>query len=170
MTPEELQSFQEKDVRYGTLSFAGADGRPDARVFNIGYYQGCYYLHCARRVGEKLKYMVSGIPVCLSMYKESDRVGEDALCFHKSVLVYGRLERMDDDPALFEEMWNGVTAMCEQAGTSYKARRERLEKSIKGIAVFRVVPEETVGKIVVFTSLPSSPTLRMDWKKGRIVE
>ncbi len=170
MTPEELAEFLANDVRYGTVSFIGEDGWPDSRVFNIGYFNGCYYIHGAKKVGEKLKYLGRHERVCLSMVKYSDRVGLDPLCFHKSVLVYGHVDRMDDDPVLFEEMWAGIKAMCEQGGTAYKALPERLEKSIKGIAVFRIVPVKTVGKIVAFTSLPSSPTLRMDWKEGKVIE
>ena len=52
MTEEEVRDFLTR-VRYGVLSYAGSDGWPDARIFDIGHYQGNYYFHSHKTQGEK---------------------------------------------------------------------------------------------------------------------
>ena len=162
MTERELQDFL-KETRYGTIAFLGADGWPDMRPLNLAYYNGCFYFHAHRRLGEKLRYISNHEKVCVNVIRTSDRVGEDQLCLHHSVLAYGSIDRIDGIPELEEETWGALTELCWAAGTPYKANRDRLSQSIHGISVFRITPEHMVGKIVVFTSLPSPPTLKMDW-------
>ena len=80
-------------------------------------------------------------------------MGLEHICQHDSVLVYGRLERLDGPDEDYDEMIQGLTAMCVSAGTAYKAAPERISKSIRGASVFKVIPEYTVGKVVKFASL-----------------
>ena len=53
-----------------------------------------------------------------------------------------------------EEILRSMTALCQAAGTPYKAEPERLGKAWRTISVFRVDPEAVVGKWVHFGSLP----------------
>lgn len=153
MTGEELDTFL-KAVRYGTLSYMNGEGWPDMRPLNFGFYNGCWYFHAHKTRGEKLKDLTSGRKVCISFYTTSDKVGLEHICQHDSVLVYGRLERLDGPDEDYDEMIQGLTAMCVSAGTAYKAAPERISKSIRGASVFKVIPEYTAGKVVKFASLP----------------
>lgn len=164
MTPQELEEFLTGSLRYGTLAFTGEGGWPDIRPLNFGYWKGAFYFHANRNRGEKLKYLCNQEPVCINIFEPSDQIGQSQLCTHRSVLAYGNIQRIDGNPELESEAWAGMTEMCRAAGTPYKADPERLKKTIHGISIFRVVPQYIVGKIVVFTSLPSPPTLRMEWK------
>ncbi len=156
MTQEELDRSI-STIRYGTLSYVDEEGWPDMRPMNFGVYQGCYYFHAHKTKGEKLKSLTSGKRVCISFYKASDQVGQEPICQHESVLVYGRLERLDESDENTEEMLQGLTALCLAAGTPYKAAPERLASGVKTISVFKVIPEHTVGKLVRFATLPARP-------------
>lgn len=153
MTEEELQAFI-KTIRYGTLSYVNGEGWPEQRPLNFGYYNGCYYFHAHKLEGEKLKDWEDGAKVVISFYETTDKLGVEHINTHKSVLVYGRLERLDGKRENFEEMKAGIKAMCEAAGTAYKAAPGRLERNLYGTGVFKVVPEETIGKMVCFASTP----------------
>lgn len=153
MTEEELETFL-SNIRYGTLSYLNDEGWPDMRPLNFGRVDGCYYFHAHKTKGEKLKGLTNGKKVCISFYTTSDKVGKEHICSHDSVLVYGRLERLDLDEANKEEMVRGMTAMCLSGGTPHKAEPERISKSVFGAAVFKVVPDHVVGKVVKFASLP----------------
>lgn len=153
MTDEELNAYL-STIRYGTLSFMTGEGWPDMRPLNFGIYNGCYYFHAHKTRGEKLKEWTDGKKVVVSFYDASDKVGIEHVNTHKSVLVYGHLERLDTKPDAEEEIRQGLTAMCVSAGAAYKAAPERMSKSLKGASVFKVIPEYTVGKLVCFASTP----------------
>ena len=87
MTGEELDAFL-KTVRYGTLSYMDSESWHKTR-------------------GEKLKDLTSGKKVCISFYTTSDKVGLEHICQHDSVLVYGRLERLDGPDEDYDEIDQG---------------------------------------------------------------
>lgn len=153
MTGEELEEFLE-NIRYGTLSFVNEDGWPDMRPLNFGYHNGCFYFHVHKLIGEKLKNFTDGKKVVISFYETTDKLGIEHINTHKSALVYGRLQRLDGSRETLEEVKAGVTAICVAGGTAYKAAPGRLEKNLYGTGVFKVIPEEIVGKLVRFASTP----------------
>ena len=153
MTEEEVRDFLTR-VRYGVLSYAGSDGWPDARIFDIGQYQGNYYFHSHKTQGEKLPFISDGQKCCLCFYETSPDIGKMRYCQHNSVLVYGNVERVDNKEETHEEAMAGLREMCMSSGTPFKAQPEKFEIFSKTCSVFRVTPYYTVGKIIMFTSLP----------------
>lgn len=154
MTEEELAEYLQS-ICYGTVSYVDDEGWPQMRPMNFSYLDGKFYFHANKTQGEKLRGLREGARVCLSFYTPSDRVGKEYLCRHQSVLVYGCLRRLDGEgEENKEEILRSMTALCQAAGTPYKAEPERLGKAWRSISVFRVDPEAVVGKWVHFGSLP----------------
>lgn len=154
MTEQEVQSFLER-ICYGTLSYANNDGWPDSRVLNFVQYNGNFYFHAHKFKGEKLQNLPDGKQVCISFYEPSPAVGKMRYCQHESVLVYGKIYRMDDPENIdyvSDEQWNALSKLCHDAGTPFKAIPERMKQSIKGCSCFKIVPEYTVGKLTIFTT------------------
>ncbi len=153
MTEEEVADFL-KRARYGVLSYTGDEGWPDSRIFDIGQYQGKYYFHSNKTRGEKLPFISDGQKCCLCFFEPSTDIGKMRYCQHNSVLVYGHVERVDNREETHEEAMAGLREMCLSSGTPFKAQPEKFEIFSKTCSVFRVTPEYTVGKVVIFTSLP----------------
>jgi nitroimidazol reductase NimA-like FMN-containing flavoprotein (pyridoxamine 5'-phosphate oxidase superfamily) len=152
MTDDELIDFL-KNVCYGTLSFMADDDWPDSRTFNFTVYKDNFYFHANKIKGEKLKYLLDGQKVCINFFEPSRDIGTLRFCQHRSALVYGRLYRIDYSPDCGSEIYHVLEKLSIESGTPFKAIPERLEKSYKGCAVFRILPEYSVGKLTIFTSL-----------------
>ena len=153
MTDEELQAFLHT-VRYGTLSYAGDGGWPDARVFNFGYCNGNFYFHSHKAQGEKLPFISDGQRACISFSAPSPDVGLMRYCQHRSALIYGNVERIDRKPECAAEALDGLRQMCLDGGTPFKTSPEKFEIFSKTCSIFRLQPVHMVGKLTMFTSLP----------------
>jgi len=154
MTEEEVEHFL-SDITYGTLCFHNDEGWPDARVLNFTRYEGSFCFHTNKYIGEKMAHLTDGAQVCISFYEPSPAVGKMRYCQHESVLVYGKIYRMDDPENIdyvSDEQWNALSKLCLDAGTPFKAIPERMKQSIKGCSCFKIVPEYTVGKLTIFTT------------------
>lgn len=159
MTEEELDDFLNHKLRYGTMAYPNEGGWPDMRVLNFGYLNGAYYFHANKITGEKLRHFTDGMQVSLSFFTPSDTVGLRRWCQHDSVLVYGRLYRIDSLENNEQEIWDALTKLCLDGGPPHKCQHDWLSKIYKTCAVFKVVPEYTVGKLTIFTSLPEKTYL-----------
>jgi len=153
MNESEVWEFL-KRIRYGTLSYTGAEGWPDSRVLNFGMYNGNFYFHSNKVRGEKLPFTSDGQKACISFYEPSPDVGLIRYFQHSSLLVYGNVERIDNKPDFLDEAFNGLTHMCHFGGASWKAFPEKFEQIKKTCSIFRVRPTYIVGKLTMFTSLP----------------
>ena len=161
MTQEEIDCFLQT-ICYGTMSYTTSDGWPDSRVLNFTYRDNAFYFHANKARGEKLQHWCDDMRVCISFFSPSPSVGKLRLCQHESLLVYGRLHRVDDPEdwrSCPSEAYHALESLSFSGGTPHKALPERLPKFCGGCSVYRVDPEYIAGKLTIFTSLPEDSYL-----------
>ena len=142
---EECVEILRKEKR-GVLSVLGDGGYPYGMPMNHVYCEedGCLYFHCGRG-GHREDAIRRCDRVSFCVYGDGERrEGEWALRF-RSVIVFGRLELLDDRKRVEE--------ITEKLCYKFTSDREYIRREIEGFAektvLLRLTPEQICGKRIV---------------------
>lgn len=127
----------------GVLAVHGEDGYPYAFPMDFLYLEGKLYFHCARE-GHKLDALAADDRACFCVMDEGyRREGEWALNI-RSVVVFGRISRVED-PARAREI-------ARQLGLKYyptaQAVEEELAKAMDRALILELTVDHMTGKLV----------------------
>ena len=134
-----------KTEKRGVLSVQGDGGYPYGMPMNHWYNEedGCIYFHCGR-VGHRLEALRSNGKVSFCTYDEGYRnEGEWALNV-KSVIVFGRMEIVDD-PELMADI---TTKLSYKFIQDEEYIRNEIRQYGAGTLLLRLTPEHICGKLV----------------------
>ena len=144
LSKEECVGILKKELR-GVLSVLGDDGYPYGMPMNHFYCEqdGKIYFHGGKK-GHKIDALKRCDKASFCVYDEGVRKdGEWALTI-KSVIVFGRIEFVEDREEIFR-----ISALLSRKFTDDEAYiRREIEQSGPGTLVFALVPEHISGKIV----------------------
>ncbi len=141
---EECIALLQKERR-GVLSVLGDDGYPYGMPMNHYYNEqdGCIYFHCGRN-GHRMDALRRCEKVSFCVYNEGERApGEWALCV-KSVIVFGRVEIVEEPTAIREI----TMALSMKFTQDEEYIRQEIEQYAKETLLLRLLPENMCGKTV----------------------
>ena len=128
----------------GVLSVLGDDGYPYALPMDHWYNEedGCLYFHSGNQ-GHKVDAMKACPKVCFCVYDQGYREEGDWALNIKSVIVFGRVEFVEDPEDAIR-----ITRLLSFKYTSDAAYiEEEIRKYSSGLLCFRLIPEHMTGKI-----------------------
>ena len=129
----------------GVLSVCGDNGYPYGMPMNHFYNKedGCIYFHCGR-VGHRYDSLKRSDCVSFCVYDEGFRKeGEWALNV-KSVIVFGKIEIIDDIGVVGK-----ITAgLCRKFTDDEGYIKNEIEKFARATLLLKLVPENMCGKLV----------------------
>ena len=132
-----------KSAPRGVMALHGDDGYPYAVPLNYIYIDGCLYFHSAK-VGHKTDAFMKDSKVSFCVLDEGRKIGDDWPLHFKSVIVFGRLSKVED----IKEMREIVKTL----GMKYANNEEYVEKEIMGnidrVAILKLTVEHMTGKMV----------------------
>jgi uncharacterized protein len=127
------------------MAMVDADGNPYVLPFNFGYHNGVVYLHSDYK-GKKIDILKQHPQVCLNfttdheMFMQNEKVACSYGMRYRSVLVYGKVEFINDDAAKIEAL-NLFMKQYSDLEFCYSA------PAVKNVCVFKVPIESFVGKM-----------------------
>ena len=134
-----------KHEKRGVLSVLGDGDYPYGAPMNHWYNQedGCIWFHCGR-VGHRLDALRRHDKVSFCVYDQGYREEGDWALNVKSVVVFGRMEIVDDLQTVAE-----ITAKLSRKFTQDETYiQEEIRKFAKATLLLRLVPEHICGKAV----------------------
>lgn len=143
LSHEETISLLRSQLR-GVLSLIGDDGYPYGLPIDHWYNDsdGCLYFHSGP-AGHKIDAMKRCSKASFCVYDQGFRKDGDWALNIKSVIVFGRIEILEDHEKAIE--------MTRQLSLKYTSDLAYIEKEIRlyghEVLVFRLVPEHITGKI-----------------------
>ena len=144
ITREECVEVLKKQTR-GVLSVLGDDGYPYGTPMNHFYCEadGCIYFHCGK-AGHRLDALKRHGKVSFCVYDEGSREEGDWALHVNSVIVFGRIEILDDA--------NTVADIATQLSRKFTRDEEYIKEEIRrhGAAtlLLKLIPEHICGKRV----------------------
>lgn len=129
----------------GVLSVLGDDGYPYGMPMDHFYCEedGALYFHCGR-TGHRLDALKRCNQVSFCVYDGGKRIPEGWALKFQSVIVFGRVEVLDDFPLTCE-----ISARLSRKFTQDEAYiRREIQCSGKNTLLLRLVPEHICGKRV----------------------
>jgi hypothetical protein len=133
-----------KACQYCSLSMVDPEGKPYVLHMNFGLKEDHIYFHCARK-GRKIDILENNPEVCLAFSTAHDLryVNEEVGCSwgmrYKSVLVYGKVEFVDD----YDEKVKALEIIMSQ----YSDREFSFNKpAVDEVRIFRVKAEKMDGR------------------------
>lgn len=141
---EECVEILEHEKR-GVLSVLGDGDYPYGAPMNHWYNEedGCIWFHCGR-VGHRLDALRRHDKVSFCVYDQGYREEGDWALNVKSVVVFGRMEIVDDLQAVAE-----IAAKLSRKFTQDEIYiQEEIRKFAKATLLLRLVPEHICGKAV----------------------
>lgn len=144
MTNEECIAVLKTETR-GVLSVIGDGGYPYGTPMNHFYNEedGCIYFHCGKS-GHRLDSLRADDKVSFCVYDHGCRDEGEWFLRVKSVIVFGRIEIIDD--------WDAIVDISTKL--SYKFTqdedyiRDEIEKHGKATLLLKLTPENICGKLV----------------------
>lgn len=131
-----------KETR-GILSLNGDNGYPYAVPLNH-YYEaedGCIYFHSGRH-GHKIDAIRDSDKASLCVVEKGVREAEDWAYTVRSVIVFGRIEVVEDAERVAE-----ITARLSRKFTSNEEYiKEEITKFLKATVLLKLTPEHMTGK------------------------
>ena len=129
----------------GVLSVIGDGGYPYGMPMNHFYNaeDGCVYFHCGR-VGHRIDSLKNDNKVSYCVYEQGTRDGDDWAYNVRSVIVFGRIEIIDDPD----------TVACISRQLCYKFTRDEeyingeIEKYGAATLILKLIPEKITAKRV----------------------
>lgn len=128
----------------GILSLLGDDGYPYGLPIDHWYNDadGCLYFHSGK-AGHKIDAMKRCPKASFCVYDQGYREAGDWALNIKSVIVFGRIEIIDDHKKAIE-----LTRQLSYKYTSDTAYIEReIQKYGAGLLCFKLIPQHITGKI-----------------------
>lgn len=124
------------------LAVNGDNGYPYTVALNYVYYNGNIYFHCAKS-GHKLDAIDRDSKVSICVIKQDDVVQEKFTTYYKSVVCFGRAERITDD----NEIKTAATVLSEKYCPDYlDGISAEIEKGFSALAAVKITPEHITGK------------------------
>lgn len=135
-----------KSERRGVLSVNGEGGYPYATPMNHYYNEadGCIYFHCGRARSHRLDAIAESDKACFCLCEEGVRAEGDWELTVRSVVVFGRIELVDD--------LDSIRAICAALSRKFTDDESYIEREIEAFAestyLLRLRPENICGKWV----------------------
>ena len=124
------------------LAVSGDDDYPYTVPINYVYHKGNIFFHCAKS-GHKLDAIERNSKVSICVVLLDDVVQEKFTTYYKSVVCFGRAERILDD----EEIKEATTVLSEKyCPDNFEGIPAELEKGFPALAVVKITPEHITGK------------------------
>lgn len=124
------------------LAVNGDNGYPYTVALNYVYYNGNIYFHCAKS-GHKLDAIDRDSKVSICVIKQDEVVQEKFTTYYKSVVCFGRAERITDD----NEIKTAATVLSEKYCPDYlDGISAEIEKGFSALAAVKITPEHITGK------------------------
>lgn len=129
----------------GVLSVLGDDDYPYGMPMNHWYNEedGKIYFHCGK-VGHRLDALKKHNKVSFCVYDEGYRENDDWALNVKSVIVFGRMEVIDD----MEKIIDITTKLSHKFTQDEEYIKKELELYGKGTLLLQLTPEHICGKRV----------------------
>lgn len=124
------------------LAVNGDDGYPYTIALNYVYYNGFIYFHCAQK-GHKLDAINRDSKVSICVIKQDDVIQEKFTTCYKSVVCFGRAERIMDDA----EIKMAAAVLSEKYCPDFlDGIPAEIEKGFPALAAVKITPEHITGK------------------------
>ena len=132
-----------KNESRGVLSLIGEDGYPYGMPLNHYYEDGYLYFHGGRS-GHKIEALKKDCRASYCVYDEGYRNEGEWHLNIKSVIVFGRVEFIDDEEKVIEIS----RKLSHKFTNDDNYIDEEIRESLKGTAMFALKIEHISGKIV----------------------
>ena len=135
-----------KSEKRGVLSVLGEGDYPYGMPMNHFYNDadGCIYFHCGRE-GHRLDAIARHAKVSFCVYNEGDRLSDMWALTVQSVIVFGRIEVIDDLRQVTE-----ITAqLCRKFTEDEIYIQKEIEAHAKATLLLKLTPEHICGKQVL---------------------
>lgn len=141
---EECIAILKKETR-GVLAVNGDDGYPYGMPMNHFYNpeDGCIYFHCGRN-GHRLDSLKRSDKVSFCVCEQGYRNAGDWAYNVRSVIVFGRVEMMDD----LEEIIRISRQLCYKFTQDEAYIQKEIDHFAKATLLLRLTPEHICGKFV----------------------
>ncbi len=144
LSREECEAILQTETR-GVLSVLGDGGYPYGMPMNHFYNpdDGCVYFHCGR-AGHRLDAIRRCDKVSFCVYNGGARESDGWALTVKSVIVFGRVETIDDGKTVREI----TRRLCYKFTSDEEYIEQELSKYAKATLLLRLVPSHLSGKTV----------------------
>lgn len=144
LSMEECTEVLQQETR-GVLSVIGDEGYPYGMPMNHWYNEedGCIYFHCGK-VGHRLDALRRDDKVSFCVYEEGCREEGDWALLVRSVIVFGRMEILDDRELISQI----ATKLSLKFTQDMDYIRREIEVYGAGTLLLRLRPEHICGKLV----------------------
>lgn len=144
ISAEECIELLQNETR-GVLSVNGDDGYPYGMPMNHFYNpeDGCIYFHCGR-LGHRLDSLKKSGKVSFCVCEQGYREAEDWAYHVRSVIVFGRVEIIDD----LEQVVRISRQLCYKFTRDEAYILDEINRSAKATLVLKLTPEHICGKLV----------------------
>lgn len=124
------------------LAVHGDYGYPYTIPINYVYDSGSIYFHCAK-TGHKLDAIEKDNKVSVCVIKQDDVVQEKFTTYYKSVVCFGRAERIKED----SEIKRATTVLSEKyCPDCLDSIADEVEKAFPALAAVKITLEHITGK------------------------
>ena len=141
--PEDECFTMLRDLKRGVLSVNGDNGYPYGMPLNHYYEDGYLYFHGGRS-GHKIEALKKDCRASYCVYDEGYRNEGEWHLNIKSVIVFGRVEFIDDEEKVIEIS----RKLSHKFTNDDNYIDEEIRRSLKGTAMFALKIEHISGKIV----------------------
>ncbi len=141
--PEDECFAMLRDLKRGVLSVNGDNGYPYGMPLNHYYEDGYLYFHGGRS-GHKIDALKKDCRASYCVYDEGYRNEGEWHLNIKSVIVFGRVEFIDDEEKVIEIS----RKLSHKFTNDDNYIDEEIRRSLKGTAMFTLKIEHISGKIV----------------------
>lgn len=145
LSQEECISVLCSETR-GVLSVLGDDGYPYGMPMNHWYNEedGMIYFHCGMAAGHRLDALKKNDKVSFCVYDQGYRKEGDWAWNVKSVIIFGRVEILDDKNQIIEI----TTKLSHKFTQDEEYIKKEIEQHGHRTLLLKLIPEHMCGKLV----------------------
>ncbi|MCI7801039.1 pyridoxamine 5'-phosphate oxidase family protein [Eubacterium sp.] len=125
-----------------TLALIGENGYPYSLPISYCYDEGNIYFHCAK-VGHKIDCIKNCDSISLSVIEHDEIIEEKFTDKYKSVVVFGKVEIIDDEKEIRRLCRKMFAALCPNVSDGIE---KEIEQFIEQTAVVKITIEHMTGK------------------------
>lgn len=125
-----------------TLALIGENGYPYSLPISYCYDEGNIYFHCAK-VGHKIDCIKNCDSISLSVIEHDEIIEEKFTDKYKSVVVFGKVEIIDDEKEIRRLCRKMCAALCPNVSDGTE---KEIEQFIEQTAVVKITIEHMTGK------------------------
>lgn len=125
-----------------TLALIGENGYPYSLPLSYCYDEGNIYFHCAK-VGHKIDCIKNCDSISLSVIEHDEIIEEKFTDKYKSVVVFGKVEIIDDEKEIRRLCRKMCAALCPNVSEGIE---KEIEQFIEQTAVVKITIEHMTGK------------------------